>query len=62
MGNQVEPETGVVILSVEYDPGTMSAPAFLDLYLEGGRTVTLQGRAARKLSKLKPGDLYHESA
>lgn len=57
---QNEPD-GVVILSASYDPGTISAPAFLDLYLEDGRTVTLRGRAARKLSQLKPGDLFHEN-
>lgn len=45
---------------IEFDAGTMSAPAFLDIYLEGGRRITMMGKdAKRNKNKYKVGDTYN---
>lgn len=48
------------IVSIDYDPGTISSPAFIDILLKDGRLVTRSGRAARRLSNLKKGDTYND--
>lgn len=53
-----------ILLAAEFVPGTNKYPAMLDLawYNEDkgkNEYVTLQGAAAKKLSHLKQGDIYH---
>lgn len=46
------------ITRIDYDPGTISAPAFLDITTEDGN-YTLQGKAAKAAYKtLRVGDDY----
>lgn len=58
---------GRVVHSVDYTPSSLTTPAFLVLTVEddsplGVRTVTLQGKAAKKLSNLREGDKYYDTA
>lgn len=48
------------IIRKQYDAGTMSAPAFLDLWLENGDHWKFQGKEAKKLARLyNQGDDFH---
>lgn len=51
------------ITKVAFDPGTMSAPAFFDIWLENGEHVMIQGKAAKKAAlKYKEGDDYDKAS
>lgn len=51
------------IVRIEYDPGTMSAPAFTDIYTEDGQRMAYQGKQANRMhKKYKVGDEFIETA
>lgn len=44
---------------VEYDPGTLSAPAFLEVYTEDGEVHRFKGKVAKRLKdQYKVGTVY----
>lgn len=51
-----------VVVSAKYDPGSLSAPAFLSLEIQDENweitSVLLKGKRATRLKYLKPGDSY----
>jgi hypothetical protein len=53
---------GRLVFAAAYEPAGMSYPAFLTIEVinDDGthETLTLQGKAAKKFSQIKPGDLY----
>lgn len=55
-----------IVVHAEFDSGTLSAPAFLDLTVrnEEGDTEVLNfmGKQARRLAYLQPGELFPENA
>lgn len=56
---------GRQIVAVAFDPATPKDPALLDIAVrrEDGsiETITLLGRAAKRLSHLKVGDYYRDA-
>lgn len=60
-------EGGYKVVNAEFTPGDSKGPALLDLVYwddvnDRNKYVTLQGKAAKKLSSLEPGDTYYETS
>lgn len=50
------------VVSVKYDAGSLSAPAFLDLEVKDDQgdieKIMLMGKRAKRMSSVKVGDFY----
>lgn len=65
--DEEEFDGGYKILAVDFTPGDSKGPALLDIAYwddvnQRNKYVTLQGKAAKKLSNLQAGDRYYETA
>lgn len=58
---------GYRVVAAEFTPSDGKGPALLDIAYwddvnQRNKYVTLQGKAAKKLSTLQSGDIYYETA